>query len=214
LDALWLWLQALYSVQHLRAYKPSSKELDSAFDALQAPCTGHWVVLWADEWLTGWCRLCWRFGCVTCIHNNKLVPPEELDLEAEDAHVPINLPNTLRPDLVAAGSLLATLWIGTQRWDFRMFPGALFEATQGQLVLPVPTWPSRIRDGERALKPLVELWRPRLGIIRRLSLLGLDGGQQAAASAIEHWRQALVRILPVSRFAGPQKIATFHLQQL
>src|SRR5207247_2627010 len=115
----------------------------------------HWTIWWTDEWLPGWCRLCWQFGCVTCIHNNMPLAPEQLGLEEPDAHVPLNLPNMPRPDLIAAGNLLAPLWPGPVRWNFRVFPGALFGAAQGQLVLPVPTWPSLFGHAARALKPLL-----------------------------------------------------------
>src|SRR5439155_3939920 len=119
-----------------------------------------------------------------------------------------------RPDLIAAGRLLATLWPRPTRWNFLEFQGALFDAGHGQLVLPVPTWPSQFGHAERALKPLMELWKPHFGIVRSVSLLGLDGGLQTANGSIEHWRQALARAIPASRFADitdPQNITTVNL---
>jgi hypothetical protein len=214
MDSFWLWLQALYYVQHVRACNPNQAVLDSVFAELQTPCTDHWIMWWADEWLPGWCRLCWRFGSVTCIYNNTPVPPEHLDLEAPDAHVPLNLPNSPRPDLVAAGDLATTLFPGPVRWDFRRFPGALFDKAQGQLVLPVPTWHSHFGHAERALGPLVNLWKPQLWNVRRVSILGLDGGLKNANGTIDHWRQALARTVPVSRFADPQNITALTLNQL
>jgi len=213
MDALWLWLQALYTLQHLRACQPNQETLAAIYTALQAHCANDWIIWWADEWLPAWCRLCWQFGCVTCFHNNVPVPPERLDLEAPDAHVPLDL-KMPRPDLVAAGSLLARLWPMPAPWKFRVFPGALFDEAQGQLVLPVPTWPSLFRHSERALKPLMDLWKPHLGIVRSVSLLGLDGGLQTANSAIDHWRQALSRAVPTSRFADPQNVTTFNFNEL
>ncbi len=213
-DALWLWLQALYTVQHLHNFSPNEAVLQNAFAALQSPPLDHWVIWWADEWLPGWCRLCWQSGCVNCIHNNVPVTPERLDLEAPDAHVPLNLLNTLRPDLIAAGKLLARLWPGTTRWNFRKFPAALFDPMQGQLVLPVPTWRPQFSHADRALKPLMNLWKLHFGIVRSVSLLGLDGGLQTANGAVEHWRQALARAFPASRFADPQNVTILNLNQL
>ena len=212
-DALCLWLQAYYAVQHLRDFNPNEAILRTAFAALESPCADHWLFWWADEWLPGWCRLCWRLGSVNCVHNNICVPPEHLDLESPDAHIPLNL-QIPRPDLVAAAQLLARIWPGPPRWDFRKFPAALFYPSKGQLVLPVPTWTVQFGHIERALKPLMNLWKPHFGIVRSVALLGLDAGLQTANGAIEHWRQAVARAFPASRVADPQNVATMNMNQL
>jgi hypothetical protein len=127
----------------------------------------------------------------------------------------MSVPNSPRPDLVAAGDLLATLWDKLPQWDFQRFPGALFEAATGRLVLPVPTWASPVAHTDRALIPLIRLWKSGpLGSVQELALLGLDGGQTPISTALEHWHQGLARSLPFTHFTSPENIQHINLAQL
>jgi hypothetical protein len=216
LDALWLWLQALYTVQCLRLHDPAATTLNAVFQSLERPPGVDWLLWWADQWFPAWCRLCWRSGIVACFHHGLPVPPERFDIdEGDDVHVPMNIPNCKRPDLIAAGNLLATLWRKLPQWDFQRFPGALFQTATGRLVLPVPTWASSAAHADRALTPLIRLWREgSLGSVQGVAVLGLGGRQPLVSEALEHWRQALARSLPFAHFTSPESIQPINLTQL
>jgi hypothetical protein len=143
------------------------------------------------------------------------VPPEKLDIDREDAQVPLNILNCERPDLIAAGELLATLWNRLSQWDFQRFPGALFQTATGTLVLPVPTWASPVAHADRALSLLIRLWKNGpLGSVQELALLELDGRQTVSSGALDHWRQAFTRSLPFAHFTSPENIRLINLTQL
>jgi hypothetical protein len=216
LDALWLWLQALYTIQRLRLHDPATPALNAAFESLEKPPGTDWLVSWSDEWFPGWCRLCWRAGIMGCFDSSgQHVPPERLDVDGDDAHVPMNIPNTARPDLIAAGDLLTTLWDKLPQWDFQRFPGALFETATGRLVLPVPTWASPVAHADRALIPLIRLWKNGpLSSVQDVAVLGLEGRQTPIRQALEHWRQGLARFLPFVHFTSPESIQLTNLTQL
>ena len=127
----------------------------------------------------------------------------------------MDIPNSKRPDLIAAGDLLATLWNKALQWDFQRFPGALFETRTGRLVLPVPTWASPVAHADRALSPLIRLWKNGpLGSVQQLVLLGLEGHQAVSREALDHWRQSLARSLPFAHFASLENIQLINLTQL
>ena len=216
LDALWLWLQALYTVGRLRQYLTEPAKLDTALQSLGNPPGADWLLSWADQWVPAWCRLCWRSAVVKCLHHGQPVPPERLDIDnGDDAHIPMNILNSARPDLIAAGDLLATLWDKLPQWDFQRFPGALFETATGRLVLPVPTWASPVAHADRALTPLIRLWKEgSLGSVQGVAVLGLGGRQTPISEALEHWRQGLARSLPFAHFISPENIQPINLTQL
>jgi len=215
-DALWLWLQALYTLRCLRQYHPEPATLDTAFQSLEKPPGPDWLLCWADQWFPAWCRLCWRSAAVECFHHGHPVRPERLDIDGGgDAHVPMDIPNLKRPDMIAAGDLLATVWDEFPQWDLQRFPGALFETATGKLVLPVPTWASPAAHAERALIPLIRLWKDgSLSSIQDVAVLGLDGRQLPANGAMEHWIQALARSLPFAHFTSAENIQPINLTQL
>ena len=215
LDALWLWLQALYTVQYLHRYHPERTQLSVAFESLEKPRGADWLLWWADERFPAWCRLCWRAGIVRCLASGRRVPPESLDIDGDDAHVPIDIPNCERPDLIAAGDVLATLWDKQPQWDFQRFPGALFEAATGRLVLPVPTWASPVAHSDQALIPLVRLWKNGpLSSVQDVAVFGLEGNQAPISEAIEHWRQSLARALNLPHFTSSESIRLTNPTQL
>jgi hypothetical protein len=216
MDAFWLWLQALHIVQCLRLHDPAAPALNTAFESLERPPGAAWLLSWSDEWFPGWCRLCWRAGIMPCFDSSgRRVPPERLDIDGDDAHVPINILNSARPDLIAAGDLLATIWDRLPQWDFQRFPGALFETSSGKLVLPVPTWASPIAHANRVLIPLIRLWKSGpLSSVQAVTVLGLDGRQTPIGENLEHWRQGLARSLPLAHFTSPENIQLINLTQL
>jgi hypothetical protein len=216
LDALWLWLQAFHTVRCLRLYHPEPATLYAAFQSLEKAPGTDWLLSWADQWFPAWCRLCWRSAMVPCFHHGQPVPPERLDIdEGEDAHVPMNVPNCQRPDLIAAGDLLTALWDRLPQWDFQRFPGALFQTATGRLVLPVPTWASPVSHADRALVPLIRLWKEgSLGSVQVVAVLGLGGRQPLINETPEHWRQTLARSLPLAHFASLENIQLINLTQL
>jgi hypothetical protein len=216
LDAFWLWLQALHTAQCLLLHDPAATTLDAIFKSLKLPPGADWLLCWADQWFPAWCRLCWRAGIMRCFDSSgRRVPPEKLDVDGDDAQVPLHIPNCERPDMIAAGDFLATLWNKPLRWDFQRFPGALFEAATGRLILGVPTWASPVSHADRALSLLIRLWKNGpLGSVRELALLGLDGRQPLISAAMEHWRQALARSLPFAHFTSPENIQLINLIQL
>jgi hypothetical protein len=216
LDALWLWLQALYTVQCLRLRDPAAPALSGAFQSLEKPPGANWLLCWADQWIPAWCRLCWRAGIMRCFDSSGLrVPPERLDIDGEDAQVPLNILNCERPDLIAAGDLLAALRDRLPRWDFQRFPGALFESRTGRLVLPVPIWDSPVSHADRALSLLIRLWKNGpLGSVQEIALLGLDGRQTPTGAALDYWQQGLARFLPFTHFMSSEHIQLINLTQL
>jgi hypothetical protein len=217
LDALWLWLQALYTVQRLCLHDPASAPaLIAAHQSLEKPPGADWLLGWADQWFPAWCRLCWRAGIMRCFDSGgRRVLPERLDIDGEDTQVPLNIPNCERPDLIAAGDLLANIWNKQPQPDFQRFPGALFETLTGSLLLPVPTWASPVAHADRALSLLIRLWKNGpLGSVQELALLELDGRQTVSSGAVDHWRQALTRSLPFAHFTSPKNIQITNLTQL
>jgi hypothetical protein len=83
LDALWLWLQALYTVQCLCLHDPAAAPaLNAAFQSLEKPPGADWLRGWADQWFPAWCRLCWRAGIMRCFDSSgRRVLPERLDID-------------------------------------------------------------------------------------------------------------------------------------
>ena len=147
--------------------------------------------------------------------TGRRVPPEKLDIDEDDSQVPLTILNCERPDLVAAGELLATTWNRLSQWGFGRFPGALFEIRTGRLVLPVPTWDSPVSHAERAISLLIRLWKNGpLGNIQEIALLGLDGRQGPTGTALEYWQQILGHALPFTHFASPDDIQLINLTQL
>ena len=217
LDALWLWVQALYTVQRVCLHAPPAHPaLTAAFRSLEKPPGTDWLLGWADQWFPAWCRLCWRAGIMPCFDSSgRRVPPERLDIDEDDAQVPLNIPNCERPDLIAAGDLLATLWNEPSQWDFGRFPGALFESETGRLVIPMPTWDSPVSHAERALSLLIRLWKHGpLSSVQEIALLGMDGRRTPLSTALGHWGQGLARSLPFTHFTSPGTIQHINLTQL
>ncbi len=67
-DSLFLWLQALYALDHLCKHADESLKprLKTLLESLRQPVPDHFVLDWADSFLSTWVRLCWRSELVPC----------------------------------------------------------------------------------------------------------------------------------------------------
>ena len=171
-DKLFLWIQTLYALECLKKHSgANSNALQSIYDRFQQPVCDDFVISWVDNFLPAWVRLCWRAGIVPCFKDGKQIPRCSIRMEKQDEHIPWQIENIPRPDLFTAAHLLAKIGANVKGWDYRKFPGGLWKASKGLLVIPLPAW------GQYAdlsgLKPLLKQLEQDIGYVRELSILPL-----------------------------------------
>ena len=167
-----MWIQTLYALECLKRHSGANTDfIQRICHRFQNPVYNNFVVDWVDNFLPAWVRLCWRAGTVPCFKDGKQIPRHSIRMEKQDEHIPWQIENIRRPDLCAAAQLLARIGTNAQRWDYREFPGGLWKASKGLLVIPLPAW------GQYAdlsgLKPLLKRLEQDIGYVRELSILPL-----------------------------------------
>lgn len=201
-DDVFLWQQALYSLERLEAVNEDNPILDmqgTNWRSAVFPCAANFLMAWADEFLPTWTRLCWSAGLVEAI----LMPSHRIDLERRDEYIPLNYRHVPRPDLQAAIRLLNAIPALGDGFDAQDFPGGLFHKETGTLVIPLPCWGGL--NELRALRPLVDALRGNLGYVERVAVWPIGSASESRERG-EALRQSLSAIMPVPSFADPSHI--------
>jgi hypothetical protein len=198
-DDVFLWQQALYSLERLEAENGDNPILDmqgTNWRSAVSPCAANFLMAWVDEFLPTWTRLCWSAGLVEA----RLMPSHQIDLERRDEYIPLNYRHVDRPDLQAAIRLLNAIPALGNGFDAQEFPGGLFHNKTGTLVIPLPCWGDL--NELRALRPLVDALRGKLGYVQQVAVwpIGVDAECRERGEAL---RQSLSAIMPVPAFADP-----------
>jgi hypothetical protein len=191
LDELFLWLQAKYCLKKLMDWVDDEDErtgIQGIIDSINPPDPDNQRLIydWADSFLPAWIRLCWRTGLVDYYYNGHLLSPYDIRMESPDEHIPLFLDGAERVDIKSSIPLLLSL-IGKDAYlDLRMYPGALYRASDRTLIVPMPGWSTSYNDLE-GLKPLLEEVKQKrsFGYIERIVVLPigydsapvLDGAQ-------------------------------------
>ncbi|MDP2783499.1 MAG: hypothetical protein Q8O38_02710 [Sulfurimicrobium sp.] len=201
-DDVFLWQQALYTLDRLEGERGGNSIRDmNGTDWRSAVLTpaASFFIAWADEFLPTWTRLCWSAGLVEAVQ----MPSHRIDLERRDEYIPLNYCHVPRHDLQAAIRMLNAIPALGAGFDAQDFPGGLFHKETGTLVIPLPCWGDL--NELRALRPLVDALRGKLGYVQRVAVwsIGLDAECRERGEAL---RQSLSAIMPVPSFADPTNI--------
>lgn len=228
-DDLFLWIQTMRGLASIREatnesaeLKPVLMDLESRTPAFDSPdFRNFWCVSLLDSWLPVWLKTCFLTGA----HDYRTKPgsgQEIMPSDQRDAHIPWGLDLYSRRDLRAVVGLLDALGRGTHvnRWDFETFPGALWEAKQQLIVIPVPIWVGLDGISVISLKPLIESthWENK-GRIRTVFLTPL-GCCENKIDALEEsarllrWKEAVSSAFNHTHLASPDSIRTVWLDQL
>lgn len=223
-DSLFLWIQALYALGHLRNnYKHDI--LDAIVKKLKEPQKPNsdqhfdFVIDWVDNFLPVWVRLCWRAGQMQpYVINGEQFKAHAIRIDRRDEHIPWYLPGPLRTDLQAAAKILIALWQNNQSWDVRSFPGGLWKEPERLLVIPLPAWES-LKDPHslHALKPLLDSLKENLGLgyIRKIKIIPVMYNSSAPEeNAIRVLKASLARLLPFLHFADIDALKDVDLSYL
>lgn len=222
-DDAFLWLQARHGLSCLMADADDGEKkiLTRCLADLAVPSntSSAFVVDWFDNFLPVWSRLCFNSG------RQKFFAGKEAKVTAipthrRDEHVPWGYGDVKRLDLKAAThllSVLSQLGESSGRWRYDRFPGAIWDAENHHLIVPVPSWESQEAQSLQALKPLAESrhWENQ-GQIRAVSLLGIHHDASAHnidTVAVQNWRYELSRLMHFSYFARPTNINWFTLDE-
>jgi hypothetical protein len=211
-DDLLLWVQTLRGCNAIRAACDGFPSLQGEIDrqALETPdfeearFESASLVSAIDNWLPAWLRMCFfvraqshRF---TAGHELEVLPTEQ-----RDAHIPWAPLSDRRDDLISAASIINIL-AGRGAWDFEQFPGAFWNPSRQELVLPVPIWAMPDDVSAVHLKSLTNDWRDQ-SRIASIKLLPLDVPSQPLADSavrlgrIQRWKEALAECFS-HRFLG------------
>jgi hypothetical protein len=218
IDCLFQWLQARYALNKLMASSPANQATLQLFlQQLDQPVLGHFILRWVDSWLPTWVRLCWRAGVMqgNDPHTNKNIEPWDIPVMPRDVHVPLGTMTGERRELKAAAKLLAALGSDLSRFDFKKFPGGLWNAKTRSLSIPLPGWRGTAQPADlAALDPLVEALRG-LGFVRDINLVWLDTVDTPINQTYRDQLAAQVgRLMPLEKFARSDALTWIDLEAL
>jgi hypothetical protein len=222
-NRLFLWLEALYGVACLqvRGYdETAGPRLERVLIRLRQPTEPEdFTVSFIDDFLPVWTRLCWRCEAVYCVDQyGHQIPSDSINLESRDEHIPWNIPNIDRPDLRAAARLLATIDASRpERWDYRKFPGGIFDANDQFLVIPVPAWSTNGLNDLRGLKALMDsVIQQGPGFVDRLGILPLGSldADQINLDTANSLKELVAQQFPVAHFAQSANIENVELLEI
>jgi hypothetical protein len=218
-DSLFLWVQALYALDHLYKHADESVKprLKAILDNLMQPVPNHFVLDWADSFLSTWVRLCWRSELVTCYLNGHPVPSHAISMESRDEHIPWNVEHGPRPDLAGAAALLSAIAEAGNIWEFSTFPGALWRDDDCSLTVPLPAWDGCQRmNNLRGLKPLADCLGRDMARVSGLCILPVTivPGQIVSEETIMLLKHCLARELPHTHFAQVENIKVVNATNL
>jgi len=202
-DDFFLWQQALYTLDRLEAQNGNRAIVDMDGESWRSTAllcdNRRFFKDWADEFLPTWTRLCWSAGLVTALK----IPSHRIDLERRDEHIPLGYDHVERPDLEAAIRVLNGIPALGEGFDAGTFPGGLFRNETSTLVIPLPCWDEL--NELRALRPLVDTLREKMGYVRRLEVWPI-GELADSMDRGEVLRDRLASIMAVPSFADPRNI--------
>ena len=218
-DSLFLWLQALYTLDHLCKHADESVKprLKTLLESLRQPVPDHFVLDWADSFLSTWVRLCWRSELVPCHRNGHPIPSHAINMESRDEHIPWNIEDIQRPDLAGAATVLSTIADAGSVWEFSSFPGALWRDDDCSLTVPLPAWAGCQRlNNLRGLKPLADSIARDMSRVSRLRILPvtISPGQIVSQETIMFVKRCLARELPHTHFAQVENIELVNAANL
>lgn len=208
-DTLFPWLFARYVLRKLSsAAAPADRQyienLAVNLDAPEKAVKKDPLVLWCDDWLPAWVRLCWQVGAMEGCDpaTNQEICPHDIPLGPPDLHIPLTGISNKRQDLKAAAQLLVTL-SNQGHFDYTQFPGALWDRRRLHLILPLPTWGDLAQFNDLAgLKNLFTALRQHgLGAVRKVSLLALAPGDAPPIDALARNKLAALVARRMTHFA-------------
>lgn len=165
-DDLFRWIHALYTLDRLTTYGGEPLDSNGGMwrDSISVCSKSEFFIDWADEFLPTWTRLCWSADLIHCYNFE----PHQIDVDRRDEHIPLNIENIERPDLISAKRILAEISIADMVWDCKMFPGGLYDGSVQHLVIPLPAWKSF--NELRALKPMINAIQQNIWMVQRVSI--------------------------------------------
>jgi len=204
-DDLFRWVHALYTLDRLAEHDGEATDVtgDMWRNTISVCEKSAFFIDWADEFLPTWTRLCWSADLIQC-HGFE---PHKIDIERRDEHIPLNISNIERPDLISAKRILSEISISDDIWDCRTFPGGLYSHNTQCLVIPLPVW-SRFNE-LRALKPMLNTIEQKLWMLSEIKIypVTLDD-QQYDSDILDDVRFHLTSLVRVPAFALPDSIKT------
>lgn len=226
-DDFFHWLQTRFGLNRMHVYANAQgngwlnhvAELDNIMATFSEPCSGHWLNWLFDDFLAVWVRLCFNAGRVIYKNNSAPVPQDLVATHRRDEHIPWGFSHTDRYDLLAIIPFMLAIWRSERcRWDFAEFPGALWDSSNGHLVLPLPAWDKSGQPVElAALKPLMECWNwANKGAIHRLSILPLLAQPHYSAVTDDNLvlRGSVAWLMKANKFANSENIGVISLSDL
>lgn len=204
---LFRWIHALYTLDRLSEHGGEAVDVTGKQwrETISVCEQSEFIIDWADEFLPTWTRLCWSAGLIECYGFE----PHKIDLERRDEHIPLNIENIQRPDLVSAKKILTKIAIGNDVWNSRMFPGGLYNQETQCLVIPLPMW-NRFNE-IRALKPLVNAIKQELWMVVKIQILPINlDDQPFEKNIIDDVKSHLANFIRVPAFAMPDNIEVIY----
>ena len=227
-DEFFKWLQTCYGLgilhQYVRApaqinaWQNEATILEQVQSDFSEPRCNHWLNNLFDDFLHVWVRMCFNSKCVIYLKQG-LVGQEQVATHRRDEHIPWGYVQTYRYDLLAIIPLILALWRNQNcPWNFSEFPGALWDGSEGHLVLPLPAWGAQCQPIElAALKPLMDGWNwSNKGAIKKFSILPLMPEPSFAPPPDNDviLRSSVAWRTKASQFADPTKIGVVVLSDL
>jgi hypothetical protein len=111
--------------------------------------------------------------------------------------------------LRSAAILLSKLPRDSDKWDFAMFPGALWDKSSARLVLPLPAW-GTLND-LAAISPLLNVIERQKGFVSKLDILPVPNQTPVGASerqVIDRLKLAVANVVGIPKFADAGQIGT------
>lgn len=228
-DQFFQWLQTRYGLERLEQFAQANSqgnavwstkasELSSIKNQFPEPVSDDWLNLFFDDFLAVWIRLCCNAGKVIYKHNAATIQPDVVATYRRDEHIPWGYGNSDREDLMAVIPLILSIRstppATATKWNFGEFPGALWDETDGHLVLPLPAWSINNTPIEAAIKPLVNGWNwSRKGIIFKVSILPLLPQPNYAPINDDNLilRSSVAHVMKSSKFTIPLNIGLVSL---
>lgn len=232
-DQFFQWMQTRYGLERLEQFSQANSQVNAAWDTkaielssiknqFPEPMPTDWLNFFFDDFLAVWVRLCCNAGKVVYKHNAATIQPDVVATYRRDEHIPWGYGSSDREDLLSVIPLILSLrgtppTNTTTKWNFGEFPGALWDETDGHLVLPLPAWGMDNLIIEAALKPLVNGWNwSRKGIIYKVSILPLLPQPNYAPINDDNLilRSSVAHVMKSSKFTIPLNIGLVSLADM
>lgn len=174
-NELFLLIQAFYA---LDCMKQNHIQVSAELEAVLLDSSSNKnLILWADEFLPAWTRLCALTGLTKWLIGGSPVIPEVIKMDLPDYHIPWKEMGPAREDMKSALRLIERIYQSTSNWI--LGAGYLWNPEEGHLVLPLPAWGEGDLNILRGLPPLLKRIESKKGFISKISVLPLDHDPQA-----------------------------------